>query len=67
MDKKHKIIKVGLRICCLILSNRKDFRQIAALSDAWLPTRNLWVGEYPYLLKPAFQDLCRYRIGLYSV
>ena len=32
----------------------KDFY----LTDAWLPEINLWVGEYPYLLRPAFEEIC---------
>jgi hypothetical protein len=45
-----------------VLSERPDFSRIAALSDAWLPELNLWVGEYPYLLRPAFQELCQRRL-----
>jgi hypothetical protein len=22
----------------------------------------MWIGEYPYLLRPAFEDLCRMRM-----
>ena len=61
-DKKHKLIRRGMVIRCLVLSERKDFSRIGALSDAWLPQLKLWVGEYPYLLRPAFEELCLKRL-----
>jgi hypothetical protein len=47
---------------CIVLSDRKDFSSVGALTDAWLPQLKLWVGDYPYLLRPAFEDLCRMRL-----
>ena len=62
MAKTHAAIRAGVLIRCLVLSERKDFSRIGALSDAWLPELRLWVGEYPFLLRPAFEDLCRMRL-----
>ncbi|MCT0212953.1 MULTISPECIES: hypothetical protein [unclassified Synechococcus] len=62
MDKKHKLIRRGMTIRCLVLSERPDFSRIGALSDAWIPALKLWVGEYPYLLRPAFEELCLRRL-----
>ncbi len=67
MDKKHQIIQNGMRIRCLVLSERKDFSSISALSDAWLPLQRIWVGEYPYLLRPAFEELCQLRFSKRSI
>ena len=61
MDKIHQTIRIGNRILCVVLSERRDFTQISALSDAWLPSQKIWVGEYPFLLRPAFQELCSLR------
>ncbi|MEB3184990.1 MAG: hypothetical protein VKM97_03805 [Cyanobacteriota bacterium] len=61
-DKKHKAIRRGVVVRCLVLSDRRDFSRIAALSDAWLPQLKLWVGDYPYLLRPAFEELCLRRL-----
>jgi hypothetical protein len=61
-DKKHKAIRPGMVVRCLVLSERNDFSRIGALSDAWLPQLKLWVGEYPYLLRPAFEELCLKRL-----
>ncbi len=63
MEKKYKYIRNGTRIRCLVLSETKDFIRVSALSDAWLPDERFWVGEYPYLLRPAFEELCQYRLN----
>ena len=62
MEKKHQTIRAGSQIRCLVLSERKDFSRIGALSDAWLPGLRMWVGEYPCLLRPAFEELCQLRL-----
>jgi hypothetical protein len=61
-DKKHQTIRRGMVVRCLVLSERQDFSRIGALSDAWLPQLKLWVGDYPYLLRPAFEELCLRRL-----
>ncbi len=63
MEKKHQSIRRGALIRCLVLSERKDFSRIGALSDAWLPAERMWVGEYPFLLRPAFEELCQMRLA----
>jgi len=62
MEKKHQAIRRGMVVRCLVLSERPDFSRIGAISDGWLPQAKLWVGEYPYLLRPAFEDLCLMRL-----
>ncbi len=57
-EKKHQQIRAGMVVRVLVLSERKNFSQIGAISDAWLPQLKLWVGEYPFLLRPAFEELC---------
>ena len=60
--KKHEKIRRGMVIRTLVLSERKDFSRISALTDAWLPQLKLWVGDYPFLLRPAFEELCLLRL-----
>jgi hypothetical protein len=62
MEKKHQQIRRGMVVRVLVLSERRDFSRIGAISDAWLPQLKLWVGEYPYLLRPAFEELCLRRL-----
>ena len=63
MNQKHQNIRSGLIIRCLVFSNRNDYSSIQDISDAWIPQIRQWVGEYPFLLRPAFEDLCRLRIS----
>jgi hypothetical protein len=63
MDKKHQVIREGTLIRCLVLSERKDFSRVSAMSDAWIPGLRLWVGDYPFLLRPAFEELCQLRLA----
>ena len=63
MDKKHQVIRKGTVVRCLVLSDRKDFSRVSALSDAWIPGLRLWVGDYPFLLRPAFEELCQLRLA----
>ena len=58
MENKHSQIRVGSSIRCLITSDNRNFDRDFYLTDAWLPEINLWVGEYPYLLRPAFEEIC---------
>ena len=62
MTKTHSAIRAGVLVRCVVLSERKDFASVGALTDVWLPQLKLWVGEYPFLLRPAFEDLCRMRL-----
>ncbi len=58
MENKHSQIRIGSNIRCLVTSNSRNFDRNIFLTDAWLPDLNLWVGEYPYLLRPAFEEIC---------
>ena len=62
MAKKHELIRQGTVVRCLVLSERKDFSRINALSDAWMPGLRMWVGDYPFLLRPAFEEICQMRL-----
>ena len=62
LQNKFNILTKGMRINCVVFSNRRDFSSIQAISDAWCPEINLWVGYYPYLLRPAFEEFVNRRI-----
>jgi hypothetical protein len=61
-EKRHEAIRPGMVVRTLVLSERKDFSRIGALTDGWLPQIREWVGEYPFLLRPAFEELCLRRL-----
>ena len=58
MENKHSQIRIGSSIRCLVSSNNRNFDREIYLTDAWLPDSNIWIGEYPYLLRPAFEEIC---------
>ena len=58
MENKHSQIRIGSNIRCLVSSNYRNFDREIYLTDAWLPDENIWIGEYPYLLRPAFKEIC---------
>ena len=58
MENKHSRIRIGSNIRCLVSSNYRNFDRKIFLTDAWLPNENIWIGEYPYLLRPAFEEFC---------
>ena len=58
MENKHSQIRIGSRVRCLVSSNYRNFDRQIYLTDAWLPDENIWIGEYPYLLRPAFKEIC---------
>jgi hypothetical protein len=62
LEKRHKQIRRGMVARAVVLSDRRDFSRVAAITDAWLPQLKIWVGEYPYLLRPAFEELCLRRL-----
>ena len=61
-QNKFNILTKGMRINCVVFSNRRDFARILAISDAWCPDLNLWVGDYPFLLRPAFEEFVNMKI-----
>ena len=62
LQNKFNILTKGMRINCVVFSNRRDFSSIQAISDAWCPEINLWVGYYPFLHRPAFEEFVNLRI-----
>ena len=63
LQNKFNILTTGMRINCVVFSNRRDFERIEGISDAWCPEINLWVGSYPYLLRPAFEEFVNMKIS----
>ena len=62
LENKFKILTKGMRINCVVFSNRRDFKNVQAISDAWCPEIRMWVGSYPFLLRPAFEEFVNRRL-----
>jgi len=54
LQRIHKAIAPGDTAELLVLSDRADLSRINKITDAYIPRRDLWVGEYPYLARDAF-------------
>jgi hypothetical protein len=55
----HKAIAVGQIAELLVLSKQKDLSRIERYTDAYIPSQNLWLGEYPYLQRDVFTEVSR--------
>ncbi|MEM7762303.1 MAG: phosphate ABC transporter permease, partial [Cyanobacteria bacterium P01_A01_bin.40] len=59
LQRIYKGIKPGQTAELLVLSNKLDLSQINKISDAFIPQRNIWVGQYPYLQRDVFLEVSR--------
>ena len=55
----HKNIRVGQTAELLLLSNREDLSTIEKITDAYIPSQNLWIGMYPWLQRDEFIEVSR--------
>lgn len=59
LQRIYKGIKPGQIAELLVLSNKLDLSQINKISDAYLPQKNIWVGQYPYIQRDVFIEVSR--------
>ncbi|MEL6788708.1 MAG: phosphate ABC transporter permease [Cyanobacteria bacterium J06607_15] len=59
LQRIYKGIKPGQTAELLVLSNERDLSQINKISDAYLPQKNVWVGQYPYIQRDVFIEVSR--------
>jgi hypothetical protein len=57
LRRLYKGIKAGQIAEMLVLSTRADLEEIDLVTDVYLPSLNLWVGEYPYLARDVFIEV----------
>jgi hypothetical protein len=53
----HKAIARGQVAEMIVMSNRPDLSQIEEFSNIYIPSRNLWVSDYPYLREDLFNEV----------
>jgi hypothetical protein len=53
----YKGINPSLVAEMLVLSKQPDLSRIDKITDIYIPERDLWVGEYPYLRRDIFTDV----------
>ncbi|MCG6133224.1 MULTISPECIES: phosphate ABC transporter permease [Nostocaceae] len=53
----HKGIVRGQIAEMIVMSNRSDLSSIEDFSDVYIPSRDLWVNDYPYLRRDFFNEV----------
>ena len=53
----HKAIARGQIAEMVVMSNRADLSTIEEFSDIYIPSRDLWVSDYPYLRRDFFNEV----------
>ncbi len=56
---EHKVITRGQRAEMVVMSNRPDLSKIEDITDIYIPSRELWVSDYPYLRRDFFTEVSR--------
>ncbi|MBW4614465.1 MAG: phosphate ABC transporter permease [Desmonostoc vinosum HA7617-LM4] len=55
----HKVITRGQVAEMVVMSNRSDLSSIEDFSDVYIPSRELWVSDYPYIRRDFFNEVGR--------
>jgi hypothetical protein len=63
LQKQHKLLGAGLAVQMIVLSETPDLSSIAKLSDMYVPSRNLWVSDYPVVRHDAFVSVSQKIVG----
>lgn len=59
LRRTHKLLAPGQVAECLVMSNQPDLNEIKKISDVYIPSQDLWVGEYPCLRRDFFISMSR--------
>ncbi len=66
LKRIHKVINRGQAVEGLLLSNDPDFMRISQITDIYIPSHKLWIGEYPYVRRDIFLDLRKELAKIYG-
>ena len=58
MSEEYLDLEVGMPVCAVLLSTSQTFQTLSAITDFSVPDAGpCWVGDYPYLDRPALEEL----------
>ncbi|NJK38543.1 MAG: phosphate ABC transporter permease [Oscillatoriales cyanobacterium RM2_1_1] len=60
LNRTLKRVKPGQAAQLVVMSYLDDLSEINQVSDLYIPSQNLWVGDYPYLRRDVFIELSRW-------
>lgn len=59
LTRNHQVVQRGLVAQMLVMSNESDLSYVAECSDIYLPSRNLWISDYPYVRRDIFLEIAQ--------
>lgn len=59
LKRTHKALKAGQTAELLVLSKQPDLSRISSYTEAYIPSQDMWVGDYPYLQQTVFLQVRR--------
>jgi hypothetical protein len=59
LRNEYKGINPGQKVEMVVMSNRPDLSEIEEISDIYIPSRNMWVGNYPFLSREFFTEVSK--------
>lgn len=59
LSSSHKVIARGQVAEMIVMSNSADLSTIIEFSDIYIPSRDLWVSDYPYVRQDFFSEVSR--------
>jgi hypothetical protein len=59
LQVSHKIINRGQIAEMLVMSSSPDLSRIEEITEIYIPNRNLWVSDYPFLRQDYFKEISR--------
>ena len=59
LRRSYQEITPGQVALMVVMSDRDDLSTIALCSDIYIPSKNLWVSDYPFLRKDVFIEVSR--------
>jgi hypothetical protein len=57
INRNHQEIEPGQVALMIVMSNEEDLSRIGKTSDIYIPSRNIWVSDYPYLRRDVFIEV----------
>ncbi len=59
LKRHHQYIKRGMVVQTIVMSSQPDLSYIADIGDIYIPSRDLWVGDYPCVRRDIFIDIAQ--------
>lgn len=59
LKRIYKAIAPGQIAQLVVLSNQANLSKIDKITDAYIPSQNIWIGEYPWLQRDVFLEVSR--------